>query len=132
MPSYTPRLNTFPPVGAHLIAGDWVTEGAAGTGVSLNPARPDEPVGDYPIGDAGTASDAVGAAVEAQTSWRSLPFGARARILEQAARLFDERADDLALLCHPRGGQDARRVVWRGHAGRRDVPLPGGHRQDVE
>ena len=99
MPSYTPRMNTFPPVGAHLIAGDWVTEGAAGTGVSLNPARPDEPVGDYPIGDAGTASDAVGAAVEAQTSWRSLPFGARARILEQAARLFDERADDLALLC---------------------------------
>ena len=99
MPSYTPRMNTFPPVGAHLIAGDWVTEGAAGTGVSLNPARPHEPVGDYPIGDAGTASDAVGAAVEAQTSWRSLPFGARARILEQAARLFDERANDLALLC---------------------------------
>jgi hypothetical protein len=65
MPSYTPRMNTFPPVGAHLIAGDWVTEGAAGTGVSLNPARPDEPVGDYPIGDAGTASDAVGAAVGA-------------------------------------------------------------------
>ena len=48
MPSYTPRMNTFPPVGAHLIAGDWVTEGAAGTGLSLNPAHPDEPVGDYP------------------------------------------------------------------------------------
>ena len=86
MPSYTHRMNAFPPVGAHLIAGDWVTDGAAGTGVSLNPARPDEPVGDYPIGDAGTASDAVGAAVEARSSWRSLPFGARARILEQAAR----------------------------------------------
>ncbi|MAG51995.1 MAG: hypothetical protein CL405_05375 [Acidimicrobiaceae bacterium] len=54
--------------------------------MSLDPARPDEPVGDYPIGDAGTASDAVGAAVEARSSWRSLPFGARARTLEQAAR----------------------------------------------
>ncbi len=64
MPSYTHRMNAFPPVGAHLIAGDRVTDGAAGTGVSLNPARPDEPVGDYPIGDAGTASDAVGAADE--------------------------------------------------------------------
>ncbi|MDP7125838.1 MAG: hypothetical protein QF367_11390 [Acidimicrobiales bacterium] len=54
--------------------------------MNLNPARPDEPVDDYPIGDAGTTSDAVGAAGEARSPWRSLPFGARARILDQAVR----------------------------------------------
>ena len=67
--------------------------------MSQNPARPDEPVGEYPLGDSGTASGAVGAAVEAQASWRILGFGGRARIMERAAVLFDERADELALMC---------------------------------
>ncbi len=92
-------MPSIAPTGAHLIGGDWVTEGPAGTGVSLDPARPDDPVGEYPLGDAGTAADAVSAAVDARSAWRSLSFGARSRILEQTARLFDERADDLALLC---------------------------------
>ncbi len=35
--------------GAHLIDGEWVTSSA--TGISMNPARPDEPVGEYPLGD---------------------------------------------------------------------------------
>ena len=85
--------------GAHLIGGDWITEGAAGTGLSDNPARPDEPVGEYPIGDAGTAADAVDAAVDALPAWRAMGFGARARILEVAAALFEARADELALIC---------------------------------
>ncbi|MDG2160214.1 MAG: aldehyde dehydrogenase family protein [Acidimicrobiales bacterium] len=87
------------PQGAHLIGGDWSTDAPGGTAVSQNPARPDEPVGEYPLGDSGTASGAVGAAVEAQASWRILGFGGRARIMERAAVLFDERADELALLC---------------------------------
>ena len=52
------------PEGAHLIGGDWSTDAPGGRAVSENPARPDEPVGEYPLGDAGTASDAVGAAVD--------------------------------------------------------------------
>lgn len=87
------------PQGAHLIGGDWSTDAPGGTAVSQNPARPDEPVGEYPLGDSGTASGAVGAAVEAQASWRILGFGGRARIMERAAVLFDERADELALMC---------------------------------
>ena len=87
------------PEGAHLIGGDWSTDAPGGRAVSENPARPDEPVGEYPLGDAGTASDAVGAAVDAQTSWRAIGFGGRARTMERVAVLFDERADDLALLC---------------------------------
>ena len=77
------------PQGAHLIGGDWSTDAPGGTAVSQNPARPDEPVGEYPLGDSGTASGAVGAAVEAQASWRILGFGGRARIMERAAVLFE-------------------------------------------
>ena len=49
--------------GAHLIDGEWVTSSA--TGISMNPARPDEPVGEYPLGDGSTVADAVGAATAA-------------------------------------------------------------------
>ncbi len=94
-----PHMTITAPQGAHFIGGDWSTEAPGGTAVSQNPARPAEPVGEYPLGDAGMASDAVGAAVDAQASWRAMGFGGRARIMERAAVLFDERADDLALLC---------------------------------
>ncbi len=87
------------PAGAHLIGGDWSTAAPGGTAVSDNPARPDEPVGEFPQGDASTAADAVTAAVDAQAAWARAGFGARARVLERAAVLFDERADELALLC---------------------------------
>ena len=92
-------MSLITPIGAHLIGGDWSTDAPGGTGISNNPARPDEPVGEYPLGDATTASDAVTAAVNAQTTWRDAGFGSRARVMEQVAVLFDERADDLALLC---------------------------------
>ena len=92
-------MSLITPIGAHLIGGDWSTDAPGGTGISDNPARPEEPVGEYPLGDATTAGDAVTAAVNAQTTWRDAGFGSRARVMEQAAVLFDERADDLALLC---------------------------------
>ena len=90
--------STTIPAGAHLIGGDWSTHAPGGTAVSDNPARPDEPVGEFPLGDASTAADAVTAAVDAREAWTALGFAARARIIEQAAVLFDERADDLALV----------------------------------
>ena len=86
------------PTGAHLIGGDWIIHAPGGTAVSDNPARPDEPVGDYPLGDASTVADAVTAAVDAQAAWRATGFAARAGILERAAQLFDERSDELALV----------------------------------
>ena len=85
------------PVGAHLIGGEWSTSGD--TAVSVNPARPGSPVGEYAVGDAGTAGDAVSAAVDAQRMWRDVGFRRRAEVLEAAAVLFDQRADDLAMLC---------------------------------
>ncbi len=66
--------------------------------MSVNPARPDQPVGEHAVGDASTAEDAVGAAVDAQKTWRDVGFRRRAEILEAAAILFDQRADELAML----------------------------------
>ncbi len=85
--------------GAHLIGGDWSSQAPGGIAVSGNPARPDEPVGEFPLGDASTAAEAVTAAVEAQEAWAGAGFSSRARVLEKAAVLFDERAEELALLC---------------------------------
>lgn len=85
------------PAGAHLIGGQWVDSGSS-TALSINPARPDEPVGEHPVGDASTASDAVGAAVDALTGWHAAGFKRRAEVLERAAVLFEQRADDLAML----------------------------------
>lgn len=85
------------PIGAHLIGGEWISTGT-NTSTSINPARPDEPVGDYPVGDATTAADAVSAAVDAARRWRDVGFKRRAEILERAAVLFEERADQLAIL----------------------------------
>ncbi|MGI9605601.1 MAG: aldehyde dehydrogenase family protein [Acidimicrobiales bacterium] len=84
------------PTGAHLIGGDWIASGPTAT--SINPARPDKPVGEYSVGDESTAADAVSAAVDAQRGWRDAGFKVRAQILEKAAILFDERADQLAAL----------------------------------
>lgn len=84
------------PVGAHLIGGEWTTTG--GSALSINPARPDEPVGEHAVGDATTAADAVGAAVEAKNAWRDIGFKRRAAILEAAAILFDQRASELSML----------------------------------
>ena len=88
--------STDVPTGAHLIGGEWVTTGTTTT--SINPARPDEPVGEYPAGDASTAADAVAAAVDAQRAWRDAGYKRRAEILERAAVLFEQRADELAAL----------------------------------
>lgn len=85
------------PNGAHLIGGEWISTGAK-TATSINPARPDEPVGEHPMGDASTAADAVSAAVDAQAHWRGIGFKERATILERAAILFEERADELATI----------------------------------
>ena len=84
-------------LGAHLIDGDWVTGGT--TKVSDNPARPDEPVGEYTLGDASTADAAIGAAAAALPGWSSTPFTTRAKLMERAATLIDERLEDLATLC---------------------------------
>ncbi len=43
-----PMASTTISTGAHLIGGDWSTHAPGGTAASDNPARPDEPVGEFP------------------------------------------------------------------------------------
>ena len=83
--------------GAHLIDGEWVTSSA--TGISMNPARPDEPVGEYPLGDGSTVAAAVGAATTALGDWAKTSFGTRAKLMEQTAVLIESRIEELATLC---------------------------------
>lgn len=85
------------PKGGHLIGGEWVSTGG-GTATSINPARPNEPVGEHIVGDSSTAADAVTAAVDAKNSWRDIGYKRRAEILEKAAVLFEERAEELATI----------------------------------
>ena len=85
--------------GQHLVDGAWSTSSGGAVEVSENPARPDEPVGEYSVAGDATVGDAIAAAQTALDSWRSTGFSERARIIERAAVLFDERADQLALLC---------------------------------
>ncbi len=95
---YAARMKSVSaPLGAHLIGGSWLADGPSG--ISENPARPNEPVGSYPLGDAATVDEAVSAAVDAFASWRATPFGLRARILEKAATLLEEAAEEIARLC---------------------------------
>ncbi len=82
--------------GAHLIGGDWV---AGPLAVSDNPARPDEPVGQYALGDASTADAAVTAAAAALDGWRATPFAQRAKVLETAATMLEAASDEIATLC---------------------------------
>ncbi|MEM8708329.1 MAG: aldehyde dehydrogenase family protein [Actinomycetota bacterium] len=84
-------------LGTHLIDGAWVDGGP--TAVSDNPARPDEPVGEYTVGDAGTADAAISAAAAALPGWAATPFTTRAKLMERAATLIDERLEELATLC---------------------------------
>jgi len=83
--------------GAHLIDGEWVTSSAIG--ISMNPARPDEPVGEYPLGDGSTVAGAVGAATAALGDWAKTSFGTRAKLMEQTAVLIESRIEELATLC---------------------------------
>jgi aldehyde dehydrogenase (NAD+) len=100
-------------LGAHLIGGEWIDSGP--TAVSDNPARPDEPVGEYRVGDSDTAGDAISAAVDARAAWGSTSFAVRARILEQVASLMEARAEEIATLCTLEEGKTI--AESRGEAG---------------
>jgi aldehyde dehydrogenase (NAD+) len=55
---------------------------------SVNPARPDDVVGEYPLHGPGDVNDAVARAVEAQRAWGRVPVPARAEIIAAAAAVI--------------------------------------------
>ncbi len=92
--SHTPLVTE----GTHLIAGEWLSTSPGGSGTSENPARDGEPVGSFPLADGSVAADAVGAATDALENWRKTSFWQRAKVLETAAALIDQRVEELAVL----------------------------------
>ena len=69
-----------------------------GTMRSVNPARPDEIVGEVVAADAVAVAAAVGRARVAQTAWHELGIIRRGRILRACAEAVALRADELARL----------------------------------
>jgi alpha-ketoglutaric semialdehyde dehydrogenase len=79
-----------------LIGSDWAT-GAGVNVVSVNPARPSEIVGRGSGADAGDVERAVAAAASAGTLWSRAPHQERAAVLQRAAGLLRNRAEELGI-----------------------------------
>jgi alpha-ketoglutaric semialdehyde dehydrogenase len=89
---------------------------------SVNPARPDDVVGEYPVHDAAAVDAAVAAAAEAQRAWRRLPVPARADVIAAAGAVLARDKDALTdLVAHEAGkvlveaGGDVQEAVDMAH-----------------
>lgn len=96
-PSVPPRLHdALKRHARNLIAGAW-TEAASGETFPVrNPAAPRELLAEFPASAADDVQAAVDAAHEAQPAWSALPAPERARILDRAVSLLEERLEELA------------------------------------
>jgi alpha-ketoglutaric semialdehyde dehydrogenase len=72
---------------------------------SVNPARPDDLVGEYPVHDAAAVDAAVAAAAEAQRAWRRLPVPARADVIAAAGAVLARDKDALTDLVAREAGK---------------------------
>jgi acyl-CoA reductase-like NAD-dependent aldehyde dehydrogenase len=80
----------------NYINGSWVASSSGKTVPSINPANREETVGYVPNSTREDLDMAVQAAKQAQKVWRKLSGAARGEHLFQAARLIEERLDDIA------------------------------------
>lgn len=100
-----------------LLAGGEALNSTSRIAVSENPARPDEPVGEYVVAEPAIAEHAVSASVEAFQDWRRRSPLARAAVLRHVAHLLHERKDDLAAVLTAENGKtlgESRREIERG------------------
>jgi acyl-CoA reductase-like NAD-dependent aldehyde dehydrogenase len=72
---------------------------------SVNPARPDDVIGEYPVHDAAAVDAAVVAAAEAQPAWRRLPVPARAEVIAAAGAVLARDKDALTDLVAREAGK---------------------------
>jgi acyl-CoA reductase-like NAD-dependent aldehyde dehydrogenase len=80
--------------GMNFIAGAW--RSVARTHPRENPAHPSETVGVYPVSGKDEALAAFGAAAEAFPRWKGTAIMQRARILQRAARILEQRLEEVA------------------------------------
>ena len=79
----------------NLIGGDWVASESGETITTRNPADNRETVGHVQESTNDDADRAIAAAAAAQADWAATPGPSRGSVLRGAARLLDERKDDL-------------------------------------
>ncbi len=81
-----------------LINGEWVDSESRETFARVNPANPDEIIGEFPNGNENDAERAIDAAQDAFEEWSDLPPPKRGEILFKAGQLLQENKEDLAKL----------------------------------
>ena len=80
----------------NLIDGKWVASSQPAKIANRNPANTDDVIGYAPNSTIEEARAAIAAAERAYPAWRAVPGPRRGRILYEAWRLLERRADDLA------------------------------------
>ncbi len=71
----------------------------------LNPAKPEEVVGEVKEADGGLVQTAVGAAREAQAAWETTPVAERAVIIERVADLYEDNTFEFLALTAREAGK---------------------------
>jgi aldehyde dehydrogenase (NAD+) len=101
MPTETPTVPSFLRTALerqafNLIDGAWTPAASGETFPLLNPADPDERLARFPASGPADVQAAVEAARKAQPAWAGMPAPERARILDRALALLEERAEEMA------------------------------------
>jgi alpha-ketoglutaric semialdehyde dehydrogenase len=117
-----------PRLAANFIGGEWLPPSSGGYDADRNPANPDDLLAQIPRSTSDDVNAAVAAAKAAFPEWRRTSAVKRGQILVRAARLLDERKDELARLVTREQGKplaesrgEVPRAVdfwsWMGHQG---------------
>lgn len=78
------------------INGAWLNSASGRTSLNIDPAHTDDVIGTIELASREEARSAVEAAHAAFRSWKRTPAPARGRIVARAARLMEERKEELA------------------------------------
>lgn len=79
---------------------------------SINPARPDDVIGEFEVADAAAVAAAVGRARGAFPAWRDAGFDARAELIRRFQEITAARKDELAHLI----AREAGKALWESRA----------------
>jgi alpha-ketoglutaric semialdehyde dehydrogenase len=80
-----------------FINGEWVNSNSGETYTRVNPADPDEILGEFQKANANDVNSAIGAAHEAFDEWSNTPAPTRAGYLIKAAELLKAKKNELAI-----------------------------------
>ena len=84
------------PVYKSFVNGRWIDSASGKSALNLNPANINDTIGTAELASRDEARSAVEAAFNAFCGWKRTPAPARGRIIARAARLMDERKEELA------------------------------------